>query len=305
MLLCAGMTGVHAAETGRLTIDSQSANIPVTDMHWQVFRVADVPEGDTLELTGAFAGLPVKPDLRSEDGVRTAASTLEAYAVAYGITPEFSAVASSDGTVTAENLKPGYYLVLGEPLKDENGMYLSVPTLLCIANGDASGNPDWSLNRTVVPKIRLISGSEYHSSMDRTVKKIWIQADKTPEIRVQLYRDGVLYDTQTLNADNNWEYTWSKLENTSRWTMIEEQVPEDCTVSYTQQREKTGKGYREAFTVTNTGRTTAATTSRDTHSSNMGKLPQTGQLWWPIPLLVLGGLGLLAGGWRMTRSKRS
>ena len=305
VLLCAGMTGVHAAAKGRLTIDSKSANIPVTDMHWQVFRVADVPKGDTLELTGAFAGLPVKPDLSTEDGARTAASTLEAYAVAYGITPDFSAVASSDGTVTAENLEPGYYLVLGEPLKDENGMYLSVPTLLCIADGGQYDNPDWSLDRTIVPKIRLVSGAEYHSQTDRTVQKIWVNADKTPEIRVRLYRDGTLYDTQTLNDANNWEYTWSKLDNPSRWTVIEEQVPGGCTVSYTQQQVKSGKTYKEAFIITNTGSTTVVTTSRNTGSNNTGKLPQTGQLWWPIPLLVLGGSGLLALGWRITRKKRS
>ena len=47
------------------------------------------------------------------------------------------------------------------------------------------------------------------------------------------------------------------------------------------------------------------TTSRNTGSNNTGKLPQTGQLWWPIPLLVLGGLGLLALGWWITRKKRS
>ena len=65
------------------------------------------------------------------------------------------------------------------------------------------------------------------------------------------------------------------------------------------------KTYKEAFIITNTGSTTVVTTSRNTGSNNTGKLPQTGQLWWPIPLLVLGGSGLLALGWRITRKKQS
>lgn len=101
------MTGVHAAAKGRLTIDSKSANIPVTDMYWQVFRVADVPKGDTLELTGAFAGLPVKPDLSTEDGARTAASTLEAYAVAYGITPDFPLLHPPTARLLPKTWRPG------------------------------------------------------------------------------------------------------------------------------------------------------------------------------------------------------
>ena len=137
------------------------------------------------------------------------------------------------------------------------------------------------------------------------MKKIWVNADKTPEIRVQLYRDGTLYDTQTLNDANNWEYAWSKLDNTSRWTVIEEQVPGDCTVSYTQQQVKSGKTYKEAFTITNTGSTTVVTTSRNTGSNNTGKLPQTGQLWKPVlVLLMCGGALALAGQVKRRKEQR-
>lgn len=32
-------------------------------------------------------------------------------------------------------------------------------------------------------------------------------------------------------------------------------------------------------------------------------LPQTGQLWWPVPLLAAAGMTLFAAGWVLTRSK--
>ena len=32
------------------------------------------------------------------------------------------------------------------------------------------------------------------------------------------------------------------------------------------------------------------------------KLPQTGQLWWPVPLLVIAGLLFILAGWRRKRA---
>ena len=35
----------------------------------------------------------------------------------------------------------------------------------------------------------------------------------------------------------------------------------------------------------------------------LGPLPQTGQLWWPVPVLALLGLVLLLAGLRLTRKR--
>ena len=32
-------------------------------------------------------------------------------------------------------------------------------------------------------------------------------------------------------------------------------------------------------------------------SSGGGKLPQTGMLWWPVPLLAVAGVALFLAGW--------
>ena len=50
--------------------------------------------------------------------------------------------------------------------------------------------------------------------MERRVLKIWkddIPQSRPKEIVIQLLKDGVIYDTVTLNAVNNWRYTWEKL----------------------------------------------------------------------------------------------
>lgn len=55
---------------------------------------------------------------------------------------------------------------------------------------------------------------------------------------------------------------------------------------------------------TTTGTTTVTTvTTQRTSASGGGSLPQTGQLWWPVPVCGAGGLILFAVGWRLHRKK--
>ena len=44
--------------------------------------------------------------------------------------------------------------------------------------------------------------------------------------------------------------------------------------------------------------TTTTTTEKSTQSHPGSKLPQTGQLWWPIPVLAFSGLLFFAYGWK-------
>lgn len=81
--------------------------------------------------------------------------------------------------------------------------------------------------------------------------------------------------------------------------------------------------YAQMFTVTSPGTTTTptptpTTTNPPTKTTNtpgkpanhvttlektVGKLPQTGQLWWPLPLLIAAGAALIIGGCLMKKKK--
>ena len=117
---------------------------------------------------------------------------------------------------------------------------------------------------------------------DITIKKVW-NTDKSTEaadsVTVQLLRNGNVVKTATLNAQNNWQVTYTDMPESDAYSIKEVDVPKGFTATYQQ------KGY--VFTVTNTS-----------------TLIQTGQLMWPIPVLAISGMLLIAAGIVLLQKKR-
>ncbi len=136
--------------------------------------------------------------------------------------------------------------------------------------------------------------------------KIWRDAghesERPQEIVVQLLRDGELYGTAILNEANSWRTAWEGLDAASHWTVVES-VPEGYTVEIVREG--------GTFVVVNTSQEPedppSPTPPGDTDipddpaptepdpgeqppDGSEPSLPQTGQLWWPAPLLLCAGL---------------
>jgi hypothetical protein len=117
---------------------------------------------------------------------------------------------------------------------------------------------------------------------DITIRKVW-NTDKSTEatksVTIQLLRNGNVVKTATLNAQNNWQVTYSNMPESDAYSVREVDVPKGFTATYKQ------NGY--VFTVTNTA-----------------TLIQTGQVFWPIPVLAVGGMLFLAVGIMLLQKKR-
>ena len=123
-------------------------------------------------------------------------------------------------------------------------------------------------------------------TLTRRVQKRWDDAgysSKRPgSVTVELLRNGQVYDTVTLTAAGNWQYTWENLPSKdSLWT-VREVVPQGYKATVWQEG--------DTFVLQN--------------SFLSAKLPQTGQLWWPVPILALGGLTLVAIGLGLKKRQR-
>ena len=277
-----------------LTISYQDRGSPLVGANFSIYLVATVDETGELTTTDSFKQFNVDIRGKNDAAWRTLASTLEGYVLRDNVAPTDSGKTNADGILYfptgSKKLTPGLYLVLGDRITQGGFRYDPMPFMVMLPTQDTDKN-EWLYDVIVNPKHESSEIPDTPSTITRKVLKVWDDAnssDRPTEVTVQLLRDGKVYETVTLNAENNWRYTWSGLDDSYRWTVVEK----ECK-GYTVQVERDGI----TFVITNTREvdvpdTPTPTTPKPTNPT----LPQTGQLWWPVPLLVMGGLLFLVIG---------
>lgn len=281
-----------------LTLSCKDGNTPLVGMWFGLYQVADIAENGELTVKDEFSQFDIDIRGENDDAWRELATTLEGYVLWAGLTPADSGRTDADGLLTFPSsgvtLAPGLYLVIGRRHTQNGYYYDPTPFMVLLPSVDHEIN-DWDYDVSAVPKFDKfpIPTTPEDEDTDHKVIKIWedegAQARRPEAITVHLLRDGEVYDTVSLSAANNWRYEWTKLNSRYRWILAEE-TPEGYTVTVTQ----TGN----TFVVTNTA------TEEPTPETPAGPtLPQTGQLWWPVPVLLLAGLLLVMVG--LFRRKRS
>ena len=290
--------GIDLNRDVSLTISYQDGNTPLVGAEFDIFLVATVDEYGELTTTKDFAQFHVNIRGKDDEAWRTLASTLEGYVLRDDISPADSAKTNDKGLVSfptnGKSLKAGLYFVLGHRHTQNGYRYDPAPFMVMLPGLDKENNI-WVYDVTVNAKFdsSQIPDNPDDNTIDRKVLKVWAddghEKDRPKEVIVQLLRDGKVYDTVTLNAANNWRYTWTGLNDRYTWTIVEKEL-EGYTV------EVTREGI--TFVVTNTYNEeipdeptpTAPTTPDKPTTPTKPTLPQTGQLWWPVPVLIAAGL---------------
>lgn len=297
---------------------------------FSLYRVADMTENREFTLAGKFADCPVSLENLDTEGWKTAAQTLAVYAEkgkAEGtITPDQIGMTDENGDLKWENLGTGLYLVLGSKTEDEMYTYEPTPLLTALPNWE---NDTWNHNVALNPKFDKTKKPDKPTTKIAALK-IWEddgQEDKRPEsIEVQLLKNGEVYDTQTLNKENGWKYTWDKLPAEFQWSVVEKEVSDSYRVTYENENMKNGKRWviRNKVIVPPTPTPTPSETPTPTPSETptptpsaaptvtpittpmpsdtptplpSKSLPYTGQTWWPVPILACAGIAAFSIGW--------
>lgn len=288
--------GIDLNRDVSLTISYQDGNTPLAGAEFDIFLVATVDEYGELTTTQDFSRFHVNIRGENDEAWRTLASTLEGYVLRDDIAPTDSGKTNDKGSIsfptTEKSLKAGLYLVLGHRHTQNGFRYDPAPFMVMLPGLDKENNI-WVYDVTVNAKFDStpIPDNPDDHTINRKVLKVWAddghEKDRPKEVIVQLLRDGKIYDTVTLNVANNWRYTWTGLDDRYTWTIVEKELG-----GYTV--EVTREGI--TFVVTNTydekDETTARTPSTPDEPDTPAKptLPQTGQLWWPVPVLIAAGL---------------
>lgn len=271
----------------------------------RLYKVADVDAYGSYTPTAAFSSYPINLEGINQQGWRTLALTLYGYVLRDNISDADRGIMDSSGVLSfptgSKSMKPGLYLITVGRCSLDGYIYTAAPFMLALPNLNKKTD-DWEYSITVSPKYereKEPSGSTYPyvNLTSRRVIKIWEEAgdeSKRPsEVRVELLRNGAVFDSISLSKENNWRYTWDKLDAGYEWTVVEKEVE-----GYTTRMEKSGS----VWIVTNTKKPeeppkpTEPKPNNPPHDNPPDKLPQTGMLWWRVQLLAISGILFLTIG---------
>lgn len=236
---------------------------PVSNMQVSLYRVAD----ENYNLVDAFSDYSI--DLKQD--VQGAANALENRILMDNIQADVSGFSDSLCKASFSGLESGIYLVVGKEVFQDGVFYMPQVSLVSLS-GDLS--VDLKYETSDKP-------SRIH------VLKVWKRDSKKSRpksIEVCLLRsDGIVVDRVVLNSDNQWSTTWDNLSTLYTYRVMETSVPSGYKESCS--REK------DTIVLTNTGNYTDKVENKKDE-----ELPNSGQLWWPVPVLLFVGLVLFGLG---------
>lgn len=290
-----------------LTLNYAYDGTAIKGAEFSAYRIAEVDEYARYKVLEGFAGYEITGFL-DEDGYlvdeeegywKTVATTLSGYMTKDKVEATAAAETDENGKAHFEGLEAGIYLVMGASHRQGNYRYTAEPFLIALPGLDHEAN-EWAYEVEVAVKN---SRRTVYDDFDITLIKQWANAEafegELPEIEVEIYQDGELYDTVVLSEENNWKVKVEDLSEKYDWEFVE--VTEG---GFTVAVEQTGS--KIVFTNTlpevpdEPDIPENPPTSPDVPSDP--ELPATGSLWWPVPLLAIAGVVLFMLGWMRRRS---
>lgn len=229
---------------------------PIEGTVYRVYHVGNMV-GDAFVPDAAFSGADLS------DLVAAASAMADMVTLGNAAAPIASGTIASGKTIISD-LPAGVFLLVGEEREQNNIRYYPTPALFSMPQKDDSGNLIWEAN---------VSG-KYEMETNIAVRKVWVGdqvVDRPNSVTVHLMLDGKPYgDPVVLDYTNNWSYVWEHLPP-KNWYVTEDENPRyTCTIN------RNGN----LFTIVNTWK----------------RIPQTGQLWWPVSAMTVAGLAFIAIG---------
>ena len=243
-----------------VTLTEQKQNDPIVGAELSVYYVATVCMNTNGNLSYVYTDSFENSEIDIDDP--SLANKLDAYVLEHNVS-SIKVTTDVNGTASCMDLSLGLYFI--RQTGTVEGFAPCTPFMVTVPGKNAEG---------FVYDVNASPKTEVARLTSITIKKFW-NTDKSTEatdsVTVQLLRNGNVVKTATLNAQNNWQITYDNMPENDAYSIKEVDVPKGFTASYKQ------SDY--VFTVINTS-----------------TLIQTGQLMWPIPVLAVSGMLLIAAG---------
>lgn len=173
------------------------------------------------------------------------------------------------GTATFSGLVPGCYLIVADTYTSRNTTWLGSSWLVTIPSVNADDTYIYSQD---VEATKLVSVKT--QEFENVVQKLWKDAGSHPSsVQVEIYNGSELFRQVTLDASNDWTFTW---EGEGSWSVKEaENSTSGYQASISSSVKTEGTTTNPTWQITNTGTTTTKTTTEklkdmgDTNSQNL------------------------------------
>ena len=251
-----------------VTLTEQYEKEPIVGAELSIYYVATVHMNTDGNLSYVYTDAFENSGIDMEDP--SVAIKLDAFVSEHNVS-SIKVTTDENGTAIFKDLAPGLYFLRQTGAVE--GFAPCTPFVVTLPGENADG---------YVYEVNASPKTEVARLTSITIKKVWntdASTATTDHIIVQLLRNGYVIKTATLNAQNNWQVTYTNMPESDAYSIQEVDVPKGFTVTYSK------AGY--VFTATNTS-----------------TLIQTGQLTWPIPVLSISGMLLLAAGIMLLQKKR-
>lgn len=294
------LDAVDPNRLGSLTLDfaDPQSGAAIPGLHARIYRIARMEQNfpataefeAILDAVGwkSFA-LPRATHSYTSSEWDAMAHTINGYVIQRGIPATASATSAQSGVATFADIPVGLYLVVVDAMLASNEIrngagsetirYSFTPAIVAIPSQAAGGDLDYSV--VAEPKLeKMPLGENVHYKVVKQWNDGGHRASRPHGITVDIYRDGELVQSVNLNDANNWSYEWSGVQARHEWSAVEHISDRRYTVSNQVQG--------TSIIITNTLPDAPPERLKETGSSLW--------YWWLAPLLLSGGLILIALG---------
>ena len=229
-----------------LTIRYGYEGISFSDQTVMLYKVADISADLQYTLTPPFGGSGlILNGVQTQGEWNVIRSTLETQILADKIAPTTEAETNASGQVLFTGLTPGLYLASAVEVVQGDLTCFFDAALVALPGLGTDGL--WQYQEAITAKPQVLPPIEPDEDIQLKVLKLWKgdegRTDRPKRIQVEIFQDGVSYETVILSEENNWSYSWTAKDDGASWKVVERNVPAGYTMTV-EQRET-------AFVITN------------------------------------------------------
>ena len=270
-----------------LTLSYRSSDTVFMSLPVKLYKIATVSADFQYTPTASFAdcGL-ILNGIQTVGEWNVVRSTVEANILAKSIPADAAGQTDLNGQLRFEGLKPGLYLAVTEPVAQDGYTYLFDSSLVALPGLNTDGR--WNYHIAVTAKSEALPPMDPDRETELKVLKLWKGDEgkntRPQSIQVEIFRNGVSYETVTLSEANQWSYTWKTEEDGATWMVVERNIPTGYTMTV-EEKDTT-------FILTNT----KTPDTPGTPPSSPPKTGDTSNILLYILLMYLSGISLIIFG---------